>query len=104
MSDLLNVHGKQTVANLQMSVSAKNANTTVDLVGDETPNAVRLSMDFTSPDDLDGHTTRRQNGYHHTSIFGQIVTARGEEIEDELPDNQDSRERRRQIGETIIKR
>lgn len=92
MTDLLNLHGKQTVANLQMSFSAFSETPRSEEVGDEPKDGLRLDLDLRPADDL-GDGRKQQNGYHRApKIFSQVLASRGERAGDDGDDGGDSDE------------
>lgn len=100
MADRLNVHGKQTVANLQMSFAGADDVPRTEAAGDEARDGLKLDVDFRPVDDLgDGGGRRAQNGFHGgPKIFGQVLARRGDRAGDEdVGDGAeiDVRERRR---------
>ena len=109
IGDLLNVHGKQTVAHLQMSIARSDQVPQSEDVGDEPSDGLRLDIDFRPPDDV--NASHRQNGFKSPKIFSQVLANRGEKAEDEdeqNDDNEDSQEdemhRRRGRREPLSKR
>jgi hypothetical protein len=76
MTDLLNAMGKQSIANLQMSIQKRAAATeeTSDHDGDDLE-GVYLDLDFSPSNQLE--SGRRQNGYHQPRIFSQVIASRG---------------------------
>lgn len=111
ISDSLNVHGKQTVANLQMSFSDAQDVPRNENAGDEAKDGLKLDVDLRPADDAaDG--SRTHNGYSRTPrIFSQVVACRGDRAKDaDAPDeggeneDEDDRMRRRGQGETISRR
>lgn len=108
ISDSLNVHGKQTVANLQMSFSDAEDTPHNENAGDEAKDGLKLDMDLRATDDMgDGHH-RTQNGFHSApKIFSQVLSSRGDRAMDEAAEDEgdeDDRMRRRGQGETISRR
>lgn len=115
MADMLNVHGKQTVADLQMSFAgADGLPQSVD-AGDEPKDGLKLDLDFRpEADDASGGGPRMaHNGYRTTpKIFSQVVASRGERAADgerEKDDegegeNEDPRTRRRRRGDALGRR
>lgn len=109
MTDLLNLHGKQTVASLQMSFSGAAETPRSEDVGDEPKDGLRLDLDLRPADDL-GEGRKQQNGYHRApKIFSQVLASRGEragENDDEGGDSEeeDDRTRRRGQREAISRR
>ncbi|KAL1866228.1 mtDNA inheritance, partitioning of the mitochondrial organelle [Diaporthe australafricana] len=109
MTDLLNLHGKQTVANLQMSFSGTGETPRSEEVGDEPKDGLRLDLDLRPADDL-GDVRKQQNGYHRApKIFSQVLASRGERVDgtdEEQGDGEeeDDRTRRRGQRETISRR
>lgn len=92
MTDLLNLHGKQTVANLQMSFSSVSETPRSEEVGDEPKDGLRLDLDLRPADDL-GDGRKQQNGYHRApKIFSQVLASRGEHAGDDDGDEGDSNE------------
>lgn len=79
IADLLNVHGKQTVANLQMSFSAAEEVPRSEEVGDAPADGLRLDLDLRFRDDVEAGVGRR-NGYAGRSprVFSQILATRGD--------------------------
>ncbi|ROW12662.1 hypothetical protein VMCG_00173 [Cytospora schulzeri] len=114
MTDRLNVHGKQTVANLQMSFAGAGGSPRARDAGDEPDkDGLRLDMDFRPVDDLgDGRTRLQQNGFHAgPKIFSQVLASRGKKDDEdhdmegeEDEDDEDDRARRRGQGEAISRR
>lgn len=106
--DLLNVHGKQSVANLQMSVSGENGVPRSEDAGDEPKDGVRLDVDFRPADEVGESAVRLRNGYHRSSkIFSQVLASRGEKVDNDGEDGgerEDVRSRRRDPRETISRR
>lgn len=109
MTDRLNLHGKQTVANLQMSFSGPSETPRTEEVGDEPKDGLRLDLDLRPADDL-GDGRKQQNGYHRApKIFSQVLASRGEragdeEEEGEDGDEEDDRIRRRGQREAISRK
>ncbi|KAK7712531.1 mtDNA inheritance, partitioning of the mitochondrial organelle [Diaporthe eres] len=108
MTDLLNLHGKQTVASLQMSFSGTGETPRSEDVGDEPQDGLRLDLDLRPADDL-GDGRKQQNGYHRTpKIFSQVLASRGERAGDDDEggdsDEEDDRTRRRGQREAISRR
>lgn len=108
MTDLLNLHGKQTVANLQMSFSGTTETPRSEDVGDEPKDGLRLDLDLRPADDL-GDGRKQQNGYHRApKIFSQVLASRGERAgDDEEGDDdeeEDDRIRRRGRREAISRK
>ncbi|KAI3397013.1 hypothetical protein diail_11340 [Diaporthe ilicicola] len=105
MTDLLNMHGKQTVANLQMSFSGASETPRSENVGDEPKDGLRLDLDLRPADDL-GDVRKQQNGYHRApKIFSQVLASRGErarETDEEKVDGEEeddgTRQRRQREG------
>lgn len=108
MTDLLNLHGKQTVANLQMSFSGAGDTPHTEDVGDEPKDGLRLDLDLRPADDLGaGDGRKQQNGYHRVpKIFSQVLASRGERAGDEEDEEEeeDDRLRRRGRSEAISRR
>lgn len=108
MTDLLNLHGKQTVASLQMSFSGTSETPRSEDVGDEPQDGLRLDLDLRPADDL-GDGRKHQNGYHRApKIFSQVLASRGERAGDDDKggdsDEEDDRTRRRGQREAISRR
>lgn len=109
MTDMLNLHGKQTVANLQMSFSGTSETPRSEEVGDEPKDGLRLDLDLRPADDL-GDGRKQQNGYHRApKIFSQVLASRGERAgdndgEEGDSDEEDDRIRRRRPREAISRR
>ncbi|KAJ0104329.1 hypothetical protein J7T55_011113 [Diaporthe amygdali] len=108
MTDLLNLHGKQTVANLQMSFSETTEVPRSEEVGDEPKDGLRLDLDLRPADDL-GDGQKQQNGYHRApKIFSQVLASRGERAGDDEEegdsDEEDDRTRRRGPREAISRK
>lgn len=108
MTDMLNLHGKQTVANLQMSFSEASETPRSEEVGDEPKDGLRLDLDLRPADDL-GDGRRQQNGYHRMpKIFSQVLASRGDRAgdDDEGDDGEeeDDRIRRRRQREAISRK
>lgn len=107
MADRLNVHGKQTVANLQMSFAGAGGTPRVVEDGGEDGGhdgaGVRLDADFRPMDDLLGDGGgRAQNGGARggPKMFSQVLASRGDWAADEAEDEEGAgddrtRERRR---------
>jgi hypothetical protein len=116
MADRLNVHGRQTVANLQMSFAGAGAGPPRSTAaGDEPKDGLRLDMDFRPADDLlgGGATRRQQDGSRPApKIFSQILASRGERdggggdgVEDQdMQDDEDDRTRRGARGDAVSRR
>lgn len=112
MADSLNVHGKQTVANLQMSFADAADVPRSENAGDEAKDGVRLDVDFRPADELaDMVGSRAQNGVHGggPKIFSQVLASRGTRALDEAAPEDgegdaDDRMRRRGQGETVSRR
>ncbi|CAN8096532.1 unnamed protein product [Discula destructiva] len=126
ISDSLNAHGKQTVANLQMSFAdAEDVPRSENAGDEEESDGLKLDLDFRPADnvaDADAADRRPQNGYHGgPKIFSQVLASRGarakdddkkeEEEEEEEETARDGgrgddrmRQRRGQGGETISRR
>jgi hypothetical protein len=122
MAGLLNQHGKQSIAGLQMSPAKQRAPATsgdsrvrqgnqrtyeddMEDNEDEDSKGVHLDLDFTPSDQLE--PGRRQNGFHQPRIFSQLVTVRGSTAEDEErldPEEEQERLRRRNPNAPITKR
>ncbi|EON98038.1 putative misato segment ii myosin-like domain-containing protein [Phaeoacremonium minimum UCRPA7] len=105
IGNLLNVHGKQTVAHLQMSIARSDQVPRSENVGDEPSDGLRLDIDFRPPDDVaDSH---RQNGFNVPKIFSQVLATRGEradeedEEENDGDDREDAAHRRRNDREAL---
>lgn len=107
MADRLNVHGRQTVASLQMSFAAAGkdappprAEETGDEDGGRT--GVRLDLDFRPADDLGEASGLARNGVSRSEprMFSQVLASRGVEQpdQDEGHDEDDDRMRRRTRG------
>lgn len=109
MTDMLNLHGKQTVANLQMSFSGASETPRSEEVGDEPKDGLRLDLDLRPADDL-GDGRKQQNGYHRApKIFSQVLASRGERAGDDDneegdSDEEDDRIRRRGQREAISRK
>lgn len=120
MAERLNVHGKQTVARLQMSFAdadgrprseAWGGGDDDDRAGAGNGDGVRLDVDFRPADDL-GDGARVQSGSSGSGggskIFGQVLASRGERARDEDEEHEgergDDRARRRGARETIGRR
>lgn len=108
MTDLLNLHGKQTVANLQMSFSETSETPRSEEVGDEPKDGLRLDLDLRPADDL-GDGRKQQNGSHRApKIFSQVLASRGDRTgdDDEGDDGEeeDDRIRRRRQREAISRK
>lgn len=107
VADRLNVHGKQTVANLQMSFAGADRVPRTEDVGDDARDGLRLDLDFRPVDDLGDGGRRAQNGFHGgPKIFSQVLARRGDRAEDEDVEDgagaeADARERRRGPSEAI---
>lgn len=108
ITDLLNLHGKQTVANLQMSFSGAGDTPHSEDVGDEPKDGLRLDLDLRPADDLGaGDGRKQQNGYHRVpKIFSQVLASRGERAaeEEDEEEEEDDRLRRRGRSEAISRR
>lgn len=102
MTDLLNLHGKQTVASLQMGFSGAAETPRSEDVGDEPRDGLRLDLDLRPADDL-GEIRKQQNGYHRApKIFSQVLASRGEragEDDDEGGDSEEEDDRTRRRGQ-----
>lgn len=110
MADRLNVHGKQTVARLQMSFAESDGRPRSEAAGDGGDgDGVRLDVDFRPADDM-GDGARVQNGSGGgggSKIFGQVLATRGEQARDEDEEHggeRDDRARRRGARETVGRR
>lgn len=108
MTDLLNLHGKQTVANLQMSFSEVGETPRSEEVGDEPKDGLRLDLDLRPADDL-GVGRKQQNGCHRTpKIFSQVLASRGDgagdDDEGDDGEEEDDRIRRRRQREAISRK
>lgn len=108
MTDLLNLHGKQTVASLQMSFSGMSETPHSEDVGDEPQDGLRLDLDLRPADDL-GDGRKQQNGHHRApKIFSQVLASRGERAGDDDKggdsDEEDDRTRRRGQREAISRK
>lgn len=108
MTDLLNLHGKQTVANMQMSFSETTEVPRSEEVGDEPKDGLRLDLDLRPADDM-GDGRKQQNGYHRApKIFSQVLASRGERAGDDEEegdsDEEDDRTRRRGPREAISRK
>ncbi|KKY33329.1 putative misato segment ii myosin-like domain-containing protein [Diaporthe ampelina] len=109
ITDLLNLHGKQTVANLQMSFSGPSETPRSEEVGDEPKDGLRLDLDLRPADDP-GDGRKQQNGYHRAQkIFSQVLASRGERAVDDDDeggdgDEEDDRIRRRGHREAISRK
>ncbi|KAK7727553.1 mtDNA inheritance, partitioning of the mitochondrial organelle [Cytospora paraplurivora] len=110
MTDRLNVHGKQTVANLQMSFSGAGAVPQSRDAGGEPKDGLRLDMDFRPADDLGSDGGRRQqNGFHGgPKIFSQVLASRGDRTggdgddqDVDMDEDEDDKARRRARGEAV---
>lgn len=112
ISDSLNIHGKQTVANLQMSFSHVEDVPHNENAGDEDKDGLKLDMDFRPADDVGDGRRRAQNGFHSApKIFSQVLASRGNRAKDTAAEegggedqDEDDRMRRRGQGETISRR
>lgn len=115
MTDRLNVHGKQTVANLQMSFAGAGGAPRSTGAGDEPGDGLRLDVDFRPSDELgDGRSRlQKQNGFHGGSkIFSQVLASRGgrdgedQVMEDgeDVGEDEDGRARRGAQGEAVSRR
>lgn len=110
VADMLNVHGKQTVANLQMSFSGADEVPRSADAGDEPKDGLKLDMDFRPVDEAgEGGGGRAQNGFHRgPKIFSQVLASRGGRAEDDEQDfggdDDDDRMRRRGRGEAVSRR
>lgn len=107
IADLLNVHGKQSVANLQMSFSGVEEIPRAEDAGDEPKDGVRLDVDFRPADEVGESATRLRNGSHRSAkIFSQVLASRGGRVDDETDDRERNDERSRDRGqrETISRR
>ncbi|PSR83777.1 tubulin domain-domain-containing protein [Coniella lustricola] len=112
MADMLNVHGKQTVADLQMSFADADALPHSVGAGDKPQDGLKLDLDFRPEDDASGSAAggrMGQNGFRSTSkILSQVVANRGERAVDDDCDEEDEgvdrRERRRTRGEALGRR
>lgn len=121
MADRLNVHGRQTVANLQMSFAGAGAGPPrTTAAGDEPKDGMRLDMDFRPADDLlgGGAARRQQDGSRAApKIFSQVLASRGErdggEEDQDMQDgeeggrgreDEDDRARRRARGDAVSRR
>lgn len=113
MADRLNVHGRQTVAGLQMSFSSAGAAPQARPAGAEPKDGLRLDMDFRPADDLGGGGgggSRQQDGSRAgPKIFSQVLTSRGGEDGDggqdvDMDEDEDDRARRRGRGEAVSRR
>lgn len=106
--DLLNVHGKQSVANLQMSFSGRDGVPRSEDVGDEPKDGVRLDVDFRPADELGEAAARLRNGHRRSSkIFSQVLVSRGEVVDNDGKDGgerEDVRSRGRDSGEATSRR
>lgn len=109
MTDRLNLHGKQTVANLQMSFSGATETPHSEDVGDEPKDGLRLDLDLRPADDL-GDGRKQQNGHHRAAkIFSQVLASRGDRAGDDdegegNDEEEDDRTRRRGGSEAISRR
>lgn len=107
MADLLNVHGKQSVANLQMSFSSVDDIPRTEDVGDEPKDGVRLDMDFRPTDEVGEISARLRNGYQRSpKIFSQVLASRGGKMDDDDDRVRGEAGRTHRIGarETISRR
>lgn len=103
--DRLNVHGKQTVANLQMSFSGMDEVPHGEDVGDEPKDGVKLDVDFRPVDEAGDGARRTRNGFYGgPKIFGQVLATRGGRREDDDGGDGDDRVRRREPREIISRR
>ncbi|KAJ4391767.1 mtDNA inheritance, partitioning of the mitochondrial organelle [Gnomoniopsis smithogilvyi] len=107
ITDSLNTHGKQTVANLQMSFSDVQDVPHNENAGDEAKDGLKLDMDFRPADEMvDG--SRIRNGFHSApKIFSQVLASRGDRAKDAAAEDEgdeDDRMRRRGQGETISRK
>lgn len=104
----MNVHGKQSVANLQMSFSGVDEAPRSEDVGDEPKNGARLDVDFRPADEVGEGGGRLRNGYRRVpKIFSQVLASRGGKVIDDEKDDgerEDDRSRRRGPRETISRR
>lgn len=104
--DLLNVHGKQSVANLQMSFSGADGTPHSEDAGDEPRDGVRLDVDFRPADEAAEVSAARssRNGYQKSNkIFSQVLASRGREVNDDGGKG-DDRLQTRGTRETINRR
>lgn len=100
IADLLNVHGKQSVANLQMSFSGVDGIPRSEDAGDEPKDGVRLDMDFRPADEVVQGAARLRNGHHRSAkIFSQVLASRGGREKDEQDGANSGEERSRRMGQ-----
>ncbi|KAF3770246.1 hypothetical protein M406DRAFT_36446, partial [Cryphonectria parasitica EP155] len=103
ISDMLNVHGKQNVANLQMSFSDVGEVPHAADAGDEPKDGVKLDVDFRPADEVsDGVGRAARNGFHsRAKMFSQVLASRGEQgDDDEEEEEEDGRGARREGDDT----
>lgn len=113
LADSLNVHGKQTVANLQMSFAGAGEVPRSENAGDEDRDGVKLDLDFRPGDEVAEAGGRRPvNGNGKApKIFSQVLASRGARAKDDEDNHRDEEEgdaddrmRRRGQGETVTRR
>lgn len=115
LAESLNVHGKQTVANLEMSFAGAGEVPRSENAGDEDRDGVKLDLDFRPVDEVGEHGGRRPLNGHGKApkIFSQVLASRGARATGDEDDNRrnegeegdaDDRMRRRGQGETVTRR
>ena len=108
ITDLLNVHGKQTVANLQMSFTSAGEVPQSREVGDEPKDGLSLDLDLRPADDLGGGGRRQQNGFHGgPKIFSQVLASRGDRAgadDEQVTDDDDDDGARRRWQRDAVSR
>lgn len=90
---LLNAMGKQSLANLQMRVDRQTTETSLDSrMGeaasdeDDESDGLRLALDFAPSEQLE--SGRQANGHQKPRIFSQVVTSRGQAVDDDANGNE----------------
>ncbi|KAK1769208.1 tubulin nucleotide-binding domain-like protein [Phialemonium atrogriseum] len=103
MADLLNTMGNQSIANLQMSIDPQTTQDSPDVRmreavsgEDAESEGLHLDLDFSPSDQLESR--RPLNGFRKPRIFSQLVTRRGQGVDDDANEDEaaeDERFRRR---------
>ncbi|KXX75549.1 Protein dml-1 [Madurella mycetomatis] len=102
MAEVLNAMGKQSVADLQMSVDQHDSESEErkdarvrKLSEEELSEGVQLDMRFTPSDQLEAYS--RSNGFHKPRVFSQIISSRGYDDEEggDVETGEEGRRRRR---------
>lgn len=111
MAEVLNAMGKQSVADLQMSVDRHDSESEErkdarvrELSEEELSEGVQLDMRFTPSDRLEAYS--RSNGFHKPRVFSQIISSRGYDDKEggDIETDEEGRRRRRSAYEPVTQR